>query len=98
MSDTEIESTGADAGGAGGPAPDLAIIETRVYRGANIWSYEKAIHLVVDLGVLEEWPTDRIHGFTERLLELLPGLKNHSCSRGRKGGFVERLTEGTWLG
>ena len=32
------------------------------------------------------------------LLELLPGLRNHSCSRGRKGGFVERLDEGTWLG
>ena len=80
------------------PSPDLAIIETRVYRGANVWSYDKAIHLVVDLGVLEDWPTDRIPGFTERLLELLPGLKNHSCSRGRKGGFVERLTEGTWLG
>jgi cyanophycin synthetase len=80
------------------PSPDLAIIETRVYRGANIWSYAKAIHLLVDLGDLEDWPSDRIPGFTERLLELLPGLKNHSCSRGRKGGFVERLTEGTWLG
>ena len=53
------------------PSPDLAIIETRVYRGANVWSYDKAIHLVVDLGVLEDWPTDRIPGFTERLLELL---------------------------
>ena len=35
---------------AGRPTPDLAIIETRVYRGANVWSYDKAIHLVVDLG------------------------------------------------
>ena len=25
-------------------------METRVYRGPNIWSYDKAIHLVVDLG------------------------------------------------
>ena len=32
------------------PSPDLAIIETRVYRGANVWSYDKAIHLVVDFG------------------------------------------------
>ncbi len=85
-------------GKADEPRPELAIIETRIYRGANIWSYEKAIHLVVDLGVLEDWPTDRLPRFTERLLELLPGLRNHSCSRGRKGGFVERLTEGTWLG
>ncbi|MGH3508149.1 MAG: cyanophycin synthetase, partial [Nocardioidaceae bacterium] len=81
-----------------GPSPDLAIVETRVYRGANIWSYDKAIHLVVDLGSLEDWPTDRIPGFTEQLLELLPGLREHSCSRGRRGGFVERLEEGTWLG
>ncbi len=80
------------------PAPELAIVETRVYRGANIWSYQRAIHLVVDLGELESWPTDRLPGFTERLLDQLPGLRAHSCSRGRRGGFVERLTEGTWLG
>ncbi len=100
MSDTEMEATGTpiDAALPEGPRPELAILETRVYRGANIWSYEKAIHLVVDLGVLEDWPTDRVPAFTERLLNLLPGLHRHSCSRGRKGGFVERLTEGTWLG
>ena len=32
-----------------GPArPDLCILETRVYRGPNVWSYNQAIHLVVD--------------------------------------------------
>jgi cyanophycin synthetase len=83
---------------AGRPAPDLTILETRVYRGANVWSYEKAIHLVVDLGGLEEFPTNTIAGFTDNLLDALPGLREHSCSRGRRGGFVERLNEGTWLG
>ena len=82
----------------GRPTPDLDIVETRVYRGPNVWSYEKAIHLVVDLGVLEEFPTNTLPGFTEHLLEALPGLREHSCSRGRRGGFVERLHEGTWLG
>jgi len=38
-------------------SPDLSIIETRVYRGPNIWSYEPAVHLVVDLGSLEDYPT-----------------------------------------
>ncbi|MGH3347773.1 MAG: cyanophycin synthetase family protein, partial [Nocardioides sp.] len=80
------------------PTPDLTIEETRVYRGANIWSYEKAIHLVVDLGSLEEFPTSSLPGFTDHLLQMLPGLREHSCSRGRRGGFVERLNEGTWLG
>ncbi len=80
------------------PSPDLSIIETRVYRGANVWSYDKAIHLVVELGSLEEFPTHTINGFTDHVLQMLPGLREHSCSRGRRGGFVERLNEGTWLG
>jgi cyanophycin synthetase len=79
-------------------SPDLKLAETRVYRGANVWSYEQAIHLVVDLGSLEEHPTSTLPGFTESLLQMLPGLREHSCSRGRRGGFVERLNEGTWLG
>ncbi len=82
----------------GRPSADLAIIETRVYRGANVWSYDKAIHLVVDLGALEDYPTNTLPGFSDHLLEALPGLREHSCSRGRRGGFVERLHEGTWLG
>ena len=79
-------------------APDLTIVESRVYRGPNLWSYEQAIHLVVDLGVLEGYPTDTIPGFADALLEALPGLARHACSRGHAGGFVERLHEGTWLG
>ncbi|MFC8500892.1 cyanophycin synthetase [Pedococcus sp. NPDC057267] len=82
----------------GPAAPELRIVESRVYRGGNVWSYNPAIHLVVDLGVLEGYPSDTIEGFTDRLVELLPGLENHTCSRGVKGGFVERLREGTWLG
>ncbi len=82
-----------------GPArPDLRILETRVYRGPNIWSYDPAIHLVVDLGSLEEHPTSVIPDFTDRLLKLLPGVGRHSCSRGHRGGFAARLREGTWLG
>ncbi|MGH3370840.1 MAG: cyanophycin synthetase family protein, partial [Nocardioidaceae bacterium] len=42
--------------------------------------------------------TNTIPGFTDHLVEMLPGLREHSCSRGKRGGFVERLHEGTWLG
>jgi cyanophycin synthetase len=80
------------------PSADLTIVEARVYRGANVWSYSPCVHLVVDLGSLEDFPSNTIPGFVDSLLDLLPGLANHSCSRGRKGGFVERLREGTWLG
>jgi len=48
--------------------PDLAILQTRVYRGPNLWSYEPAVHLVVDLGSLEDYPTNTLDGFTVRLV------------------------------
>lgn len=82
----------------GNGEPDITIRETRVYRGPNFWSYEPAVHLVVDIGRLEQRPTDTLPGFTETLVDLLPGLQDHQCSRGRDGGFVERLVEGTWAG
>ncbi len=80
------------------PRPDLRILETQVFRGPNYWSYEPCIRLLVDLGSLEHWPSHSLAGFNEALLELLPGLREHSCSLGRPGGFVERLEDGTWLG
>ncbi|YAL81873.1 cyanophycin synthetase [Dermacoccaceae bacterium W4C1] len=79
-------------------APELRILEQRVYRGPNLWSFDQAVHLVVDLGVLEQYPSNTLPGFTDGLLEVLPGLAEHTCSRGHRGGFVERLREGTWLG
>ena len=80
------------------PAPELRIIETRVYRGPNYWNYDPAIKLVVDLGVLEHFPTNTIPGFTEALLEMLPGVGDHSCGTGKPGGFAGRLRDGTWVG
>lgn len=79
-------------------SPDLKIVQTQVYRGPNYYSYEPCIRMLVDLGALEDWPSDRIRGFNRRLAQLLPGLEEHTCSLGRRGGFLQRLTEGTWLG
>jgi cyanophycin synthetase len=83
---------------SGKPKPDLSIVETQVFRGPNYWSYEPCVRMLVDLGSLEDWPSHQIPGFNERLLELLPGVAEHSCSLGRRGGFGERLLDGTWLG
>ena len=84
--------------GADPAAPELKILRTQVYRGPNVWSYVPSVHLTVDLGVLEHWPSNTLPGFTESILTWLPGLREHSCSRGKTGGFVERLEEGTWMG
>jgi cyanophycin synthetase len=78
----------------------MKILETRVYRGPNLYALGPVIRLRVDLGELEAYPTQRLPGFNERLLELMPTLDEHSCSYGEPGGFVRRLREdeGTWLG
>ncbi|MFN8183755.1 MAG: cyanophycin synthetase [Candidatus Nanopelagicales bacterium] len=76
----------------------LEILRTRVYRGPNVWSYDQCVHLLVDLGELEQWPSARIPGFVDGLMAVLPGVGDHTCSRGKRGGFYERLVEGTWLG
>src|ERR1044071_7677606 len=52
----------------------------------------------LDLGELTERESREFNGFNERLLQLLPGIKNHHCSLGRPGGFVTRLDEGTYFG
>jgi hypothetical protein len=80
------------------PRGTLRVIETRVYRGPNYWSYDPTIKLVVDLGVLEAFPTNLLPGFTDALLSMLPGVGHHSCSTGRAGGFAKRLRDGTWVG
>jgi cyanophycin synthetase len=79
----------------------VKIVDRAVYYGPNLYARFPVIRLRVDLGELEEWPTGRLgRGFTDALLETLPGLEEHGCSYGEPGGFVRRLTEeeGTWLG
>jgi cyanophycin synthetase len=80
------------------PQPDLRVLETQVFRGPNYWSYEPAVRLLVDLGSLEQWPSNKLKGFNDALVELLPGLRDHTCGMGRPGGFIERLKDGTWAG
>jgi hypothetical protein len=78
----------------------MEILETRVYRGPNLYALWPMIRLEVDLGELEDYPTMKLPGFTERLLDLMPTLAEHTCGLGVPGGLVARMTEeeGTWLG
>ncbi|HEX7186385.1 MAG TPA: cyanophycin synthetase [Thermoanaerobaculia bacterium] len=78
----------------------MKILDTRVYRGPNLYALRKVIRLRVDLGELEDYPTLQLPGFVDRLLEHVPTLHEHHCSYDEAGGFVRRMTEdeGTWLG
>ncbi|PDV97136.1 cyanophycin synthetase [Candidatus Chloroploca asiatica] len=76
----------------------MRVLETQIFRGPNPYGYRPVIRLTLDLEELEEYPSDRIPGFTDRLIELIPSLQEHGCSYGEPGGFVLRLREGTWIG
>ncbi|WP_243450985.1 cyanophycin synthetase [Sphingosinicella sp. CPCC 101087] len=76
----------------------VRVIEKGVYRGPHRYSHTPMVRIQLDLGRMEDWPTDRLGDFSDRLLARLPGLELHGCCFGRRGGFVKRLREGTWLG
>lgn len=65
-------------------------------RGPNMWTYRPVLEAWVDIGELENHPSNTLPGFNERLTRWLPGLLGHRCSYGEEGGFVKRLEEGTW--
>jgi cyanophycin synthetase len=75
---------------------DIQFLRLTPLRGPNIWTYRPIIEAWVDIGDLEDAPSNTIPGFYERLSSWLPSLIEHRCSVGQRGGFLERLREGTW--
>lgn len=78
----------------------MKILRRQVLRGPNVWSSyrKKLIQIRLDIGELEDFPTDKIPGFRERIEKMLPSLITHECSEECYGGFFMRVTRGTWMG
>jgi len=77
---------------------DIKFLRVSYLRGPNIWTYRPVLEAWLDIGELEDYPSNLLPGFTERLTAWLPGLVEHHCGVGYRGGFNERLVEGTWAG
>ena len=92
-----VTEPAAAAVAAGLDPEDLRVSRLRAVRGPNFWRLAPVIACDVRLGGLEDVPSTEMPGFNDRLLELIPTLHEHPCSRGESGGFVERLREGTHL-
>ena len=78
----------------------MKIIEIKAMRGPNYWSVnrKKLIVMKLDIEELEESPTNKIEGFSERIEKMFPTMIEHRCSEGKRGGFFSRIKEGTWMG
>lgn len=78
----------------------MRIQKTLTLRGPNYWSIrrQKLIVMRLDLEELADKPSNEIPGFYEGLVEVLPSLIEHHCSPGCRGGFLQRIREGTMMG
>ena len=70
----------------------------RALRGPNLYSRHQTIYIELDIGKFEFLPSNKIPNLKKRIVNLIPTLKKHRCSRGYEGGFIERVEEGTWAG
>ena len=79
---------------------ELKVVDLKTIEGKNKWheTKDKLIHMVLDLGEWEKFPSDKIPNFYENIKKYIPSMYEHRCSEGKKGGFFIRLKDGTWLG
>ncbi|MEI9949759.1 MAG: cyanophycin synthetase [Pseudomonadota bacterium] len=66
--------------------------------GPSIWANYPVLEAWVDLGKYEDFPSNTLPGFNEKLMRWLPSMVEHRCSIGDRGGFFKRMETGTWLG
>lgn len=78
----------------------MDILNINVMSGPSKWSLKRhpLVVMLLDIGELEDRPTNKIDGFEDRIKSLLPGLYEHHCSEGEPGGFFSRVKDGTWIG
>ncbi|HWK88692.1 MAG TPA: hypothetical protein VNP72_01805, partial [Longimicrobium sp.] len=78
------------------PNAEIRLVGLRSLRGANFWSRFPVTRMDVAVGEYDEISSAEAPGFTEALLAVMPGLWEHRCSIGERGGFVTRLRRGTY--
>ncbi|SMC50833.1 cyanophycin synthetase [Polynucleobacter kasalickyi] len=74
----------------------IEILQIKHIRGPNMWCWVEVLEAWIDIGELEDYPSDKIPGFYDRLVQKLPSLIEHRCSYEERGGFLKRVEEGTW--
>ncbi len=77
---------------------DIQLLRINYLRGPNVWTYRAVLETWLDLGELEDHPSNTLPGLNQRLCAWLPALMEHHCGVGERGGFLQRLEAGTWCG
>lgn len=78
------------------PAEEIRPLLTRSIHGPNYWTSAPVTRLDLTLGAYDEISSADAPGLVGALVTALPGLIEHRCSVGERGGFVHRLRDGTY--
>src|SRR6266550_1040767 len=78
------------------PMVELRMTSLHASRGANFWSRQPVTRMDIAVGAYEDISSADVPGFTESLVSRMPGLEEHRCSIGERGGFITRLERGTY--
>ena len=77
-------------------ASEIRMTGLNATRGANFWSVRPVTRMDLAVGAYEDLSSAEVPGVREQLVAAMPGLIEHRCSIGERGGFVLRLRRGTY--
>jgi cyanophycin synthetase len=89
MSDVQVDV-------APDPATEIRIVTLHATRGINFWSRRPVVRMDLSVGRFDDISSADVPGFVDALMAVLPGLIEHECSLGARGGFRSRLRRGTY--
>ena len=84
-------------GAAPNPFSEIRLTTLQSLRGANYWSSRPVTRMDLAVGAYEDISSAQVPGVTDALVDAMPGLMEHRCSIGTRGGFVTRLRRGTYV-
>ena len=82
--------------GAPDPSTEIRMTALHATRGANYWSRRAVTRLDIAVGAYDDLSSAHVPGVTGALVAAMPGLVEHRCSIGERGGFIARLRRGTY--
>jgi cyanophycin synthase-like protein len=78
------------------PTTEIRMTTLHATRGANYWSSRPITRLDIVVGAYDDVSSAQVPGVTGALIAAMPGLVEHRCSIGERGGFIARLRRGTY--
>lgn len=85
-----------ERGTSADPVEEIRMLSLHATRGANYWSRFPVTRMDLAVGAFEDISSAQVPGFTDALVAAMPGLVEHKCSIGERGGFIIRLRRGTY--